>query len=187
MKILERLNNFSSKKSEKMNEIQEDYQRRMENKMKKIYSSADLIKKLEEKRINEIEERKLEKYGIVLSNKNNLNDGLNEKKIKEKKKIEEVQFNLMEMLKESERKNTEISGKFKRKYRINNTNENSFSHNISLSQKRQTNADRFLYNSTKIKKNNQNRNMKLLKMQQEKVERSFDKLRTSDMSKENAR
>jgi hypothetical protein len=192
---MEKLNNFSSKKSEKMNEIQEDYHRRIENKMKKIYSSADFIKKLEEQRINNIEERKLEKYEVVSSNKNKLNEELNSKKLKEKKRFEEVQYNLKELIKETEKKNNELSGKLKKKYHSNiksfeNINGNLI-HNLkdenSISQKRQINVERFMFNCSEIKKNNQNRNLKLLKMQQERVERSFDKLRSLDMSKENAR
>jgi hypothetical protein len=187
-----------------MNGIQEDYHRRIEDKMKKINSSTDLIKKIEEKRIINIEERKLEKYEVVSANKNKILEELNNKKLKEKKRLEEVEYNLREKLKEKEKKDNELLKKrhhsnLKSLENVNfngsiigngNLNENLNSiRNIKDEniQRRQTNVQRFMFNCSEIKKSNQNRNLKLLKMQQEKVERSFDKLRSLDMSKENAR
>jgi len=168
-----------------MNEIQEDYHRRIEDRMKKIYYSTDIIKKIEEKRIIDIEEKKLEKFEINYENKHKYKDQLNLKRSKEKKRFEDAKYNYTELQKEREKKNIELSNKLKKKYYSNMKISGNLKDELSI--KRQTSIERFLQNSSEIKKNNANRNLKLLKLQQEKNERSFDKIRTLDMSKENVR
>lgn len=169
-----------------MTEIQEDYHKRIEEKMKKIYDSTDIIKKIEEKRIEDIEEKKMEKYEVTYENNMKSKNQLNSKKTKDQKRFEDVKYNYSELQKEMERKNKELSNKLKKK-----VDPKIFRHNISNNEemltKRQTSMERFMQNMSDIKKNKENKNLKFLKLQQERNARSFDKITSLNMSKENIR
>ena len=177
------MNNFSAKKSDKLIGIQEDYQKRLEEKMKKVHDSTDLIKKIEEKRNTEYEVKKMERYEIQYENLSRFKSELESKRSKDKRRFEDVRDNFTQIQRKFEKKNKELSNKLKKKtlHIIADENiENYFT-------KRQSSIERFSQNSSNIKKDNAERKLRFLELQQDRNIRSHDKVKTLDMSKDNVR
>lgn len=181
------MSTISSKKQDKLKEIHNVFQKRLEEKMKKIYASTDLIKKLEQKKLHERENKKIERYGAsdlqMLKHKN-----LFEEKVsKDKKRIIEVRENLEDLKKEYQEKNLELSNKLKGGKKMKKRNEILNKKVGDYLIKRQSSFDKFIENSDILKKTTQRRNMKFLKMQQLRNRKSHDKARSVDISKNNSR
>lgn len=174
------MSSFCAKKTDKMNEIQDEFHRKLEDKMKKISESADLIRKLEEKKLIDYEEKKIGKVEYNIESSSKAKDDLKNKKGKGLKRFEEAKFNLSEIQKSMEIKNKELMTKLKEK-----KNSKSVLHHVEdYLAKRNSTAERFVENASNIKKNKEEKKMKYLEIQQIRNNRSVDKIRTLDMSKE---
>jgi hypothetical protein len=181
-----KVNSISTKKTDKLQEIQDGYHKKLEEKLKKISESTDLIKKLEQKKVRERELKKIEKFGISNVEQQRHKQIIEEKRSKEKKRFEDVQVNLEEIEKNYERKNLILSNKIK----LKKTQKLNHLYGRKLEEymiKRQSSYDKFSLNYDTLKINNNKRNLKLLKLQQMRNRRSHEKARSVDISKDNIR
>lgn len=170
-----------------MNEIQNNYSKQIEEKMKKIQQSTEIIKEIEEKRRCDIENRKFERYENKFENLSKFKTELKEKKDKDKRRFDDVRDNFQEIQKKFERKNKELSNRLKKKINVRLSNDalNTSNNNIdSYLSKRQDSMKRFSVNSTNIKRDNALKNIRYLELQSERNIRSIDKIKTIDMSRE---
>lgn len=154
--------------------------------MKKVYESTESIKKMEQQKLLDRENKKIEKFGNSNNHKQKHKQDLEEKRSKEKRKFEHVRENYEEKLKDYECKNQELSAKLKAKKqsRLKEILNNKLSNYIS---KRQSSYDKFIENYSYIKKSNNWRNLKLMKIQQIRNRRSFEKAKSVEISKDNVR
>lgn len=166
-----------------MNTIQEDHHKRIQEKMKKVHQSTELIKLIEEKRISDFENKKLERYENKYENKLKINSDKEDKKFKEKRRFEDVRDKFLEIQKKLDRRNKELSNKLKKKSYNRLSNQNIEHYFLS----RQNSSERFSLNSSNIKKESAMKNMRYLKIQSERNIRSHDKIKTLDLSKDNVR
>jgi len=177
---------ISSKRQDKLNEINQNYQKRLEEKMKKVYESTESIKKMEQLKLKERENRKIEKFGSYNEHAQIQKQIVENKRSKEKRKFEHVRENYEDMQRDYETKKQELSVKLrsKKQSRIKELMNNRM--NLYLN-KRQFSYDKFLENYSSIKKMNNRRNIKLMRVQQMKNRRSFEKARSVEISKDNLR
>lgn len=180
------MNIISSKRQDKLNEINQNYQKRLEEKMKKVYESTESIRKMEQQKLKERESKKIEKFGTYNNQVQKHKQDFEVKRSKEKKKFEHVRENYEEMQRDYETKKQELSVKLrsKKQSRIKELMNNRMNAYIN---KRQSSYDKFIENYSSIKKMNNRRNLKLLRVQQMKNRRSFDKARSVEISKDNLR
>ena len=180
------MNDISTKRQDKLSEINQNYQKRLEDKMKKVHESTETIKKMEQLRLKEREIKKIEKFGVYNSQIQKQKQDIEGKRSKEKKKFEHVKENYEEMLKDYEASKQELTVKIKNKKQsiikeFMNGRMNAYIN------KRQSSYDKFIENYSSIKKMNNRRNLKLMRTQQMKNRRSFEKARSMEISKDNIR
>jgi len=180
------VNDISYKRQEKLNEINQNNQKRFEEKMKKVYESTETIKKMEVQKLKERENKKIEKFGTNNNQLQKHKQDIEEKRSKEKKKFEHVRENYEEMLKDYEYNIQELSDKLrtKKQTRIKESINNKLNAYIN---KRQSSYDKFIENNSSIKKMNYRRNLKLMRIQQMINRRSFERARSVEISKDNIR
>ena len=165
-----------------MSEIQEDFHDRIEEKMKKVHQSTEIVKLIEEKRISDFENKKFERFENKYEEKHNLKSDQNEKRFKDKRRFEDVRDNFIEIQKKFERKTKELSTKLKSK------NQNRISdQNIEYFVKRQNSNERFSQNSNNLKRDRSMKSMRYLQERGERNIRSNEKIRSVGMSQENVR
>jgi hypothetical protein len=168
-----------------MTEIHEDFENKFKEKMKKIQQSNELIKQLEEKRINDLEYRRIAKYENKYENTSRYKIDIMDKKSKEKRRIEDVKENFEEIQKNIERKNRELANKLKAKNKTFNRLSEQNLENYLI--KRKTRLESFSQNFNNIRKATASKNMRYLVLQSEKNNRSIDKIKSLDLSKDNVR
>lgn len=180
------VNEISSKRQDKLNEINQNYQKRLEDKMKKVYESTESIKKMEQQKLKERENKKIEKFGAYNNKIHIQKQDFQEKRSKEKKKFEHVRDNFQEMQRDYETKKQELSIKLrtKKQSRVKELMNNRMNAYIN---KRQSSYDKYLENYSSIKKMNNRRNLKLMRIQEMMNRRSFEKARSVEISKDNLR
>lgn len=180
------VNDISSKRQDKLNEINQNYQKRLDEKLKKVHESTETIKKMEQQKLKERESKKIEKFGVYNSQIQKQKQDIEEKRSKEKKKFEHVRENYEEMLKDYESQKQELSVKIRTKKQSRLKEIVNGRMNAYLN-KRQSSYDKFLENYSSIKKMNSRRNLKLMRVQQIKNRRSFEKAKSMEISKDNTR
>lgn len=116
----------------------------------------------------------------------NKKQSFEEKRSKEKKKIVQVRENYEEMQREYEVKKIELSNKLKTKKQTLVKDIINRKMDIYIN-KRQSSYDKFMENYSNIKKLTTRRNLRLLRFQQIRNRRSFDKLKSVDVSRDNIR
>ncbi len=169
-----------------MIEINHNFQKKIEDKLKKVYESTDLIKRLELQKTKERENKNISKFGKFYSQMQNKKQSFEEKRSKEKKKIVQVRENYEEMQREYEVKKIELSNKLKTKKQTLVKDIINRKMDIYIN-KRQSSYDKFMENYSNIKKLTTRRNLRLLRFQQIRNRRSFDKLKSVDVSRDNIR
>jgi len=167
-------------------EINHNFQKKIEDKLKKVYESTDLIKRLELQKTKERENKNISKFGKFYSQMQNKKQSFEEKRSKEKKKIVQVRENYEEMQREYEVKKIELSNKLKTKKQTLVKDIINRKMDIYIN-KRQSSYDKFMENYSNIKKLTTRRNLRLLRFQQIRNRRSFDKLKSVDVSRDNIR
>ena len=180
------MKSFSTNKNNKLKEIQETFQKRVEDKMKKVYESTDIIKKIELKKYKERENKKIDQFEGIYYNLQKIKQNFDEKKSKEKKKNLEVKENLQDLAEEQNIKSTDLSNKINQRQlrKINNFLTKRMD---DFYLKRQNSVDRCLENHEIIIEINKSKNYGLLNSQKIKHERSYEKTRSLNVSKENIR
>jgi len=177
---------FSSKKQDKLNEINVNIQKKIDEKMKKVQDSTNLIKKLELQKMKDNENKKIERFQMFYSQTQKKKEIIDEKRFKDKKKFDHVRENYEDMQRDYDKKKLALSNKLKKKKQSKIMEIMNRKLDVYVN-KRQSSYDRFLENYRDIKSNNTRRNIDLMRVQQLRNSRSVEKAKSVDISKDNIR
>ncbi len=154
--------------------------------MKKIYQSSELIKKKEQLRLKDIENRKFKQFSSHYYNVANIKEKISDKKKKEKVKYETFKDNISHINRSYYEKNEDLFNKLSDKYKKQIDNKNAYQRFIGFIHKRKISFDRFNENSFNLSLNriNSSMNQDIMRFQHQQNSKSFIRNKSLDVSRE---
>jgi hypothetical protein len=156
----------------------------IDEKMKKIFKSTEMIKKQEQKRLNEIEKRKLNQYTSYHINIVKIKENIQKVKQKEKIKYGNVKDNIEFLNRSFNEKQDSLYKKLSDKYKKQRENRNSFMKYDQFFHKRKLSFDRFSENSTVLNTLNKSPRGNIIKFQYMQNTKSLEKNKSLNVSRE---
>lgn len=159
----------------------------IDEKMKKIHKSTEMIKKQEQLRLKEIEARKLDKFTTHYYNISNIKENLKRIYEKEKLRYSNVQENVDHINKSLIEKQDKMYTNLSQKYSKQRERQKINSRLEEFLHKRKISFDRFNENSFILSQLNNSRQEDVIKSQHYRNSRSFERNRSLNTSKDSIR
>lgn len=141
---------ISKSKHKNMLDISKTINKDIDEKMQKIFKSTETIKKQEQKRLKEIENRKLSQFTSYHLNISKIKENIQKIKKKEKTKFKNVKENIEYLNRCFSEKQNGLHMHLSDKYRKQKDNRKSFMKYNEFFQRRKLSFDRFSENSVSI-------------------------------------
>jgi len=169
-----------------MNNISKSIHKEIDEKMKKIIKSTEIIKKQEEKRIKNIENRKLNQYTSYYYNISNINEKIRKIHEKEKVKFVNVKENIDHINRTFNERQDSLYNQLNEKYRKQRENKKSHIKFDEYIHRRKLSLDRFNENTFILSKhyNNNPRNGDIMRFQHSQNIKSVEKNKSLNVSRE---
>lgn len=156
----------------------------IDQKMKKIFKSTEIIKKQEQKRLKEIENRKLTQFTNFQINISKMKENMQKIKQKEKIKYESVKDNIEFLNRSFDEKRDSLYKQLSDKYRKQRENRNNFMKYDQFFHQRKLSFDRFSDNSNSLNTLNKSPRGNIIKFQYAQNTKSFEKNKSLNVSRE---
>jgi len=156
----------------------------IDEKMKKIFKSTEVIKKQEQKRLKEIEKRKLNQYTSYHINILKIKENIQKIKQKEKLKQGNVKDNIEFLNRSFNEKQDSLYKQLSDKYKKQRDNRNSLMKYEQFFHKRKMSFDRFSENSVVLNTHNKSPRGNIIKFQYMQNTKSVEKNKIFNVSRE---